>query len=136
MKGQISCAALLLLAAVIGASASPLLAQTATAPTAAVPAQLLPPAPAAPLLRANAQGSQIYGCTAKPGGGEFDWTLKAPDAVLSDPGGKQLGTHFAGRTWQANDGSKVVGEVAERADAPGGQAIPWLLLKAKSHEGT
>jgi hypothetical protein len=116
--------------------AQQLAAQTGGAPVAAEPPQLLPPAPAASLLRATAQGSQIYVCGAKSGGGGFEWTLKAPDAVLSDASGQPVAKHYAGPTWEANDGSKVVGEIAARDDAPGGQAIPWLLLRAKSHEGT
>jgi hypothetical protein len=122
---------------VIGfAPSSQLMAQTAASPAGGVPAQLQAPPPAASLLRANAEGAQIYNCAAKPGSAGFEWTLKAPDAVLMDASGKPAIKHFAGPTWQANDGSKVVGEIAARADAPGGQAIPWLLLKAKSHEGT
>jgi hypothetical protein len=101
---------------------------------AAVPPQLHPPAPAAMLLRANAVGSQIYACTANPAGG-FAWTFKAPEAVLSDAGGKPVAKHFAGPTWQASDGSKVVGVAAANVPAPDGQGVPWLLLKAKSHEG-
>lgn len=114
----------------------PALAQMAGAPTSAVPVQLQPPAPAALLLRANAQGSQIYTCTAKPAGAGFEWTFKAPEATLSDASGKPVATHFAGPTWRAEDGSTVVGEVAANAPTPGGQGIAWLLLKAKSHQGT
>lgn len=138
MKKAASCTGLAsVLAIVIGLAPSlQLMAQTAAAPGGGVPAQLQPPPPAALLLRANAKGSQIYSCVAKPGGAGFEWTLNAPDAVLTDASGKRAIKHFAGPTWQANDGSKVVGEIAARADAPGGQAIPWLLLKAKSHEGT
>jgi hypothetical protein len=138
MKEAASCAGLAsVLAVLIGFSpSSQLIAQTVAAPGGGVPGQLQPPTPAALLLRANAVGSQIYSCVAKPGGAGFEWALKAPDAVLTDAGGKPAIKHFAGPTWQANDGSKVVGEIAAHADAPGGQAIPWLLLKAKSHEGT
>jgi hypothetical protein len=46
-----------------------------------------------------------------------------------------VGGHYAGPTWEANDGSKVVGEVVERANAAGPGAIPWLLLKARSNDG-
>ena len=63
------------------------------------------------------------------------WTLKAPEAVLRDAAGTVVAKHFAGPSWQANDGSTVVGEVVARADAPGGNAIPWLTLHAKSHSG-
>src|SRR2546426_12637571 len=42
--------------------------------------------------------------------------------------------HYAGPTWQAIDGSKVVGTVVAKADQP--DAIPWLLLRAASNEGS
>ena len=93
------------------------------------------PAPAnAPLvLEVEADGVQIYACEAKGQG--FEWVFKAPEANLFDRQGRQIGTHFAGPTWKNNEGA-VVGEVAARADAPTAGAIPWLLLKAKSHEGS
>ena len=95
----------------------------------------LVPAPAgAPLLlELEADGVQIYACEAKDQG--VAWVFKAPEANLFDRQGRQVGTHFAGPTWKLSD-SAVVGEVVGRADAPAGGAIPWLLLKAKSHEGS
>ena len=65
----------------------------------------------------------------------FEWTFKAPDASLFDKQGLQIGTHFAGPTWKTSEGA-VVGELVSRADAPASGAIPWLLLRAKSHEGS
>ena len=84
------------------------------------------------LLETDADGVQIYACEAKDQG--FAWVFKAPEAALFDRQGRQIGTHFAGPTWKFADGS-VQGEVAARADAPASGAIPWLLLKAKSHQG-
>jgi hypothetical protein len=53
---------------------------------------------------------QIYQCRArKDQVGGFEWAFVAP-----------------------NDSSKVLGTVKERADAPAADAIPWLLLTAKS----
>ena len=96
--------------------------------------ELVPPPDGAKLLlEATAEGVQIYTCEAQGGG--FAWVLKAPDARLVDKQGHAVATHFAGPTWKATDGSNVVGEAVARADAPGGKAIPWLLLKAKSHAG-
>jgi len=54
----------------------------------------------------------------------------APAATLFDDRGAPITTHFAGPTWQANDGSKVVGARVAGADVSG--AIPWLLLRAAS----
>src|SRR5471030_2331653 len=93
-----------------------------------------PPAGARLLLEAEADGVQIYTCTAKGAG--FEWVLKAPEANLFDKKGLLVATHFAGPTWKTGDGAAVVGEVVTRADTPAAGAIPWLLLRAKSHEGT
>ena len=92
-----------------------------------------PPQGSAPLLEAVADGVQIYTCEAK--GSFFQWTFTAPEANLFDKQGRQIGTHFAGPTWKMTDGSAIVGEVAETADAPEKEAIQWLLLRAKSHQG-
>ena len=107
---------------------------TLAASSVAYAADELVPAPkGAPLLLAvDADGVQIYTCEPKDQG--FAWVFKAPEANLFDKQGRQIGTHFAGPSWKFADGS-VVGEVAGRADAPASGAIPWLLLKAKSHEG-
>jgi hypothetical protein len=41
--------------------------------------------------------------------------LKAPDADLFDEGGRRIGRHFAGPTWEASDdGSKVIGTPIEK----------------------
>ena len=93
-----------------------------------------PPQGAPMLVEVAADGVQIYACEAKGQG--FEWVFKAPEANLFDAHGLQVGSHFAGPTWKANDGSVVVGEVAGRADAPAAGAIPWLLLRAKSRDGS
>jgi hypothetical protein len=61
--------------------------------------------------------------------------LKAPEAVLRLESGANLGKHYAGPTWEATDGSKVIGDVVVKLDAPNAAAIPWLLLRAKSTSG-
>ena len=111
------------------------LVATLAASNVAYAADELVPAPkGAPLLlEVEADGVQIYTCDAKDQG--FAWVFKAPEASLFDKQGRQIGTHFAGPSWKFADGS-VVGEVAARADAPASGAIPWLLLKSKSHEGS
>ena len=75
--------------------------------------------------RFYAYGVQIYRWTGSA------WQFVAPEAVLyADPGHEaQVGIHYAGPTWEANDGSKVVAaRLAGCSPAPG--AIPWLLLGA------
>jgi hypothetical protein len=93
-----------------------------------------PPQGATLLFEVIADGVQIYACEAKDNG--FEWAFKGPEASLFDERGRQHGTHFGGPTWKLDDGSAVVGEVVAKGDAPEPGAIPWLLLRAKSHEGS
>jgi hypothetical protein len=72
---------------------------------------------------------------AKASRGQFTWTLKAPDAQLADLKGKPFGKHFAGPTWQANDGSSVTGMRVAKVDSSDAESIPWLLLNVSSHQG-
>jgi hypothetical protein len=102
-------------------------------PVNADQAEVAPPQGSALLLEAVADGVQIYTCEAK--GSLFKWTFKAPEANLFDKQGRQIGTHFAGPSWKMADGSAIVGEVIAKADAPEKDAIQWLLLRAKAHEG-
>jgi hypothetical protein len=87
-------------------------------------------------LQSKATGVQIYVCGARRGDpSKYEWTLKAPEAEPHDSSGKRIGKHYAGPTWESNDGSKVVGEVKARDNGPDSNAIPWLLLTAKSTSG-
>ena len=87
-------------------------------------------------LEAWATGVQIYECRAgKEDPSRFEWVFKAPEADLFDSKGKAIGKHYAGPTWESTDGSKVVGEVKARDNGPDPNAIPWLLLSAKSTSG-
>ena len=107
-------------------------AHAAELPT--VPAALRVPPGARLVARFHATGAQVYACAASAAG-PFAWTLKRPDATLFDAAGAAAGTHGAGPTWTAKDGSAVVGEKVAQADAPAATAIPWLLLRAKSTSG-
>ena len=98
-----------------------------------VPANLKPGADEKKLVTLAAAGVQVYQCRAKPGAaGEYEWGFVAPEAELTDSSGKPAGKHYAGPHWEAPDGSKVVGTVKARADAPADRAIPWLLLTTTS----
>jgi len=89
------------------------------------------------LLKALGKGVQIYECKAKPEDpGKFKWSFKAPEADLTNEHGDKIGKHYAGPTWEANDGSKVVGEKKADKPAPRPDAVPWLLLQATTNEGT
>jgi hypothetical protein len=86
-------------------------------------------------LQVRAAGVQVYMCTAMTDSPRFEWTLEGPEANLFDSSGNKIGKHYAGPTWELNDGSKVSGRVVAHADAPDGKAIPWLLLDATSNVG-
>ena len=114
------------------------LAATLTMAQASQASDRRPPVPSAisvpgghkAFLISHATGVQIYTCAATASG--HAWSFVAPRANLYDRKGRRLiGTHFGGPTWQANDGSKVVGaRVAGATVDP--TAVDWLLLSAAS----
>jgi Protein of unknown function (DUF3455) len=98
-----------------------------------VPDKLKPGSNESLAMVVPARGIQIYEC--RPGKdqvGGYEWAFVAPEADLFDTGGKRIGRHYAGPHWEATDGSKILGTLKERADAPAADAIPWLLLATKS----
>jgi hypothetical protein len=99
-----------------------------------IPANLRVPPGNVVLLRGLAVGVQIYDCRANAGG--HQWVFRAPQAGLFHGNLQLVATHYAGPTWQAPDGSRVVGALVASSTAPNPQSIPWLLLRAASHEGT
>ena len=118
--------------AVLFAAASTVLSFSVAAQQ--VPKQLEPPANEKLLLQVHAKGDQVYTC--KSVAAKFTWTLKAPDAQLFDKDGKPFGKHFAGPSWEANDGSRVTGKAVANAPSPDANSIPWLLIKILSHDGS
>src|SRR6266566_761712 len=80
-------------------------------------------------FHAYAIGVQIYQWNGT------SWVFVAPSATLyADPGYHgQVGTHYAGPTWESNSGSKVVGMRLEGC-TPDASAIPWLKLGAHSSQ--
>lgn len=98
-----------------------------------VPGELKPGASESLAMIVPAKGVQIYECRArKDQATAYEWVFVAPEADLFDVGGNRIGRHFAGPHWEATDGSKILGTVKERSDAEVADAIPWLLLAAKS----
>ncbi len=85
-----------------------------------------------PVLESVGRGVQIYDCV------DGAWKFREPTAAIFDVrSDKVVAIHYAGPTWQSiRDGSKVVGAVKARRDAPNPQSdIPWLLLQATSTAG-
>jgi len=128
---------------ILSAAAAALTAALASCPTSnasaapGVPEQLQVPAGRVLTLETHATGVQIYECQpSKDDPTRFAWMFKAPEAKLFDDAGKEIAKHYAGPTWEANDGSKVIGELVAKDSGPNPTAVPWLLLSAKSTAGT
>ena len=81
------------------------------------------------LLRAVGSGDQVYGCV------NGRWALTAPDARLLNQEGSVIGRHFAGPTWQLDDGSWVKGRAIAKQVPPDATAAPWLLLESVAGTG-
>jgi Protein of unknown function (DUF3455) len=120
----------LLLVGVVAAAAVLSLAQVALAgpPPPVVPSKIQVPDGNKVFLVGHAVGVQIYSCNG------VVWSSATPRANLYDDHGKLIITHFAGPTWQATDGSKVVGQ-PEASVTVDPTAIPWVRLSASTTPG-
>ena len=104
-------------------------------------ADAIPPALAVPsghvmVFQLIGQGVQIYRCQPRTDDpSALQWTFRFPEATLLNPRGEVVGSHSAGPIWEGNDGSQVVGEARANADSPDPEAIPWLLIQARSNQG-
>jgi len=85
------------------------------------------------VLTTHGEGAQVYECKAGPDG-KLAWAFREPIATLMADG-KTVGHHFAGPSWEDNDGSVVVGKVAGSAPGMKPDDIPWLKLAVTSHRG-
>ena len=81
------------------------------------------------ILRVTATGDQIYVWREA----QKMWMFKAPEARFSGAG--VTGRHYAGPTWEADDGSLVLAHKVNEKPSPDANSIPWLLLKAVDHLG-
>ena len=98
------------------------------------PAQVAVPSGQVLLLKAIAIGVQNYACSEGKSG--LEWTFKGPQAELTDEAGRAIGKHYAGPTWEASDGSKVVGRVVSSIDSESRDAIAQLLLVSTENSGS
>ena len=99
----------------------------------AIPANLQPLDAPTVVAQLAAKGVQIYECRSrKDQPGATEWAFVGPEAELLDSKGRRIGKHYAGPSWESDDGSKLVGSVKARADAANPDSIPWLLLVTQS----
>ena len=114
-----------ILAAILTATAAAPAAAMAGPAAPSVPGDIAAPDGHKPYLVAHAEGVQIYTCEGTA------WKLLAPRATLTGDSDKVIATHYGGPTWEARDGSTVVGK--RDAGVPGAPgAVDWLRLKATS----
>jgi hypothetical protein len=101
-------------------------------------AQQVPQALAAPGLTAaatlHAEGAQVYECKADANG-KLAWQFREPIATLLR-GTETAGHHYVGPTWEANDGSAVVGKAVANVPGTSPADIPWLKLEVVMARGS
>ena len=85
------------------------------------------------VLTLHAEGAQVYECKAGTDG-KLAWAFREPIATLFD-NGKTIGRHYAGPSWEHQDGSIVGGRVQGTAAGAADNDIPWLKLEVVSHRG-
>ncbi len=122
--------------AVLGLQIALCAAIAGCAATPPAPEPLRVPADQSLIKELHATGVQIYACQpVKNDPSRFEWAFKAPEASLSTKGGGKVGKHYAGPTWEATDGSRVVGEVIASSPSTKPNSIAQLLLRAKASAG-
>lgn len=100
-----------------------------TAHAGDAPASTPVPESAQSIIATAATGVQVYSC-------ELDrnhhliWTFQHPEAKLYDANGVPIIEHGAGPSWQASDGSRIIGKVITQAPSGSAGSIPQLLLAA------
>ena len=101
------------------------------ASTAASAASSIDPPQAERVVTTTASGVQVYSC-------EYDaqhqlgWVFKNPQATLYDTSGQALIRHSAGPSWEADDGSRIVGHVIAQTPSETTASVPQLLLETHS----
>lgn len=86
-----------------------------------------------PALTLHAEGAQVYECKTDKDG-KLAWAFREPIATLFEDG-KTVGRHYAGPSWEHQDGSIVGGRVVGTAVGTTESDIPWLKLAVVSHRG-
>lgn len=104
-----------------------------TSPAAAAPSSINPP-DGQRVMALTASGVQTYVCEADAQQ-HLAWVFKSPLATLFDASGREVLRHAPGPSWQADDGSRIVGRaIAQRpSDTPA--SVPQLLLETHSTAG-
>ncbi len=86
------------------------------------------------VLTVHAEGIQLYECR-QDAGSPAAWTFREPIATLISQG-KTIGRHYAGPTWELDDGGAVKGKLLASTPGTGPDDIPLLKLSVSEHRGT
>lgn len=116
-------------AAGILAVASALSACSAMQPDATTSS--IEPQQAERVMTLTASGVQVYSCE-PDAQHRLGWVFKSPQATLFDASGQAVVQHGAGPSWQAGDGSRIVGHVLAQKPSETKGSIPQLLLETHS----
>ena len=81
----------------------------------------------------HAEGAQIYECKSDAMGKQT-WQFREPVATLLADG-QTVGRHYAGPSWQLNDGSVITARVASTAPGATPADIAWLRLDVTHSDG-
>ncbi len=94
-----------------------------------------PPAGAEMVREVQGGGAQVYSCHATAAG-VYGWVLVGPKAVLISGDGTDFGTHGAGPSWTATDGSTITADGAHPlAKVTRAGTVPALLLTVTFSRG-
>jgi FtsP/CotA-like multicopper oxidase with cupredoxin domain len=85
------------------------------------------------VTRVHAEGAQVYECKPDPAGA-LTWQFREPIATLLQ-NGRTVGRHYAGPSWELDDGSVVMAKVTARAPGATALDIPILWLEVLSRRG-
>lgn len=83
-----------------------------------------------PTLQLASRGVQIFRCEKRDTG--TAWVFRQPQAELLDSSGKAVGRHGANFSFEHDDGSRLVSNIAAYDDAPKPTDLRWLLLTTRS----
>lgn len=101
-----------------------------------VPTAVAVPAGHTPTMILTGSGLLTYECRAKASTTDvYEWTFVAPDAVLRDRSGAQVGKYYGGPTWEHGDGSKITGKQLAVAPSSAGN-IPYQLVQVTPSPGS
>ena len=82
-----------------------------------------------------AKGVQIYNARQKAGSDPavYEWVFASPSAILFNEKNEQVGTHFAGPSWQLESGDRINGQqfTPAKTKSMASNSIDWLLLMPK-----